>query len=84
MASSQGFGVDTGLFTTFIYLVAVPAMLLHISVRARSAFGFGTLIVLLAIGSVLAASPDRKEMGSRTSPALWHKSGRHAAYFTWE
>jgi len=48
-----GFGVDTGLFTTFIYLVAVPAMpAAYLGFAPGAAFGFGTLIVLLAIGSV--------------------------------
>ena len=48
-----GFGVDTGLFTTFIYLVAVPAMpVAYLGFAPGAAFGFGTLIVLLAIGSV--------------------------------
>src|SRR2546422_3525557 len=48
-----GFGVDTGLFTTFIYLVAVPAMpAAYLGFAPGAAFGFGTLIVLLAIGSL--------------------------------
>ncbi len=48
-----GFGVDTGLFTTFIYLVAVPAMpSAYLGFAPGAAFGFGTLIVLIAIGSV--------------------------------
>ena len=48
-----GFGVDTGLFTTFVYLVAVPAMpASYLGFAPGAAFGFGTLIVLLAIGSV--------------------------------
>jgi len=48
-----GFGVDTGLFTTFIYLVAVPAMpTAYLGFAPGAAFGLGTLIVLLAIGSV--------------------------------
>ena len=48
-----GFGVDTGLFTTFIYLVAVPAMpVAYLGFAPGAAFGFGTLIVLLAIGTL--------------------------------
>ena len=48
-----GFGVDTGLFTTFIYLVAVPAMpVAYLGFAPGAAFGLGTLIILLAIGSV--------------------------------
>jgi hypothetical protein len=48
-----GFGVDTGLFTTFIYLVAVPAMpAAYLGFAPGAAFGFGTLMVLLAIGSI--------------------------------
>lgn len=46
-----GFGVDTGLFTTFVYLIAVPAMPSAILGWAPgAAFGFGTFLVLLAIG----------------------------------
>ena len=48
-----GFGVDTGLFTTFVYLVAVPAMpVAYLGFAPGAAFGLGTLIILLAIGSV--------------------------------
>jgi len=48
-----GFGVDTGLFTTFVYLVAVPAMpASYLGFAPGAAFGLGTLAVLLAIGSV--------------------------------
>ncbi len=51
-----GFGVDTGLFTTFIYLVAVPAMpAAYLGFAPGAAFGLGTLIVLLAIGSVFGS-----------------------------
>lgn len=48
-----GFGVDTGLFTTFVYLVAVPSMpsgLLGFAPGA--AFGLGTLLVLLLVGTL--------------------------------
>src|SRR5256712_7437334 len=66
-----GFGVDTGLFTTFIYLVAVPAMpAAYLGFAPGAAFGFGTLIVLLAIGSVFGGvlqiakkwGPDRVQL----------------------
>lgn len=51
-----GFGVDTGLFTTFVYLVAVPAMpSSYLGFAPGAAFGLGTLIVLLAIGSLLGS-----------------------------
>ena len=70
-----GFGVDTGLFTTFVYLVAVPAMpASYLGFAPGAAFGFGTLIVLLAIGSVFGGvcqiarkvGPDRvKQFGAR-------------------
>jgi len=51
--SIAGFGVDTGLFTTFVYLVAVPAMpASYLGFAPGAAFGLGTLAVLLAIGSV--------------------------------
>lgn len=70
-----GFGVDTGLFTTFVYLVAVPAMpASYLGFAPGAAFGFGTLIVLLAIGSVFGGvlqiakkwGPDRvQQFGAR-------------------
>jgi sulfite exporter TauE/SafE len=48
-----GFGVDTGLFTTFVYLVAVPSMpSSFLGFAPGAAFGFGTLIALLMIGTV--------------------------------
>ena len=48
-----GFGVDTGLFTTFVYLVAVPSMpSALLGFAPGAAFGLGTLIVLLLIGTV--------------------------------
>src|SRR5438046_3872085 len=46
-----GFGVDTGLFTTFVYLVAVPAMPSSaLGFAPGAAFGLGTLLILLVIG----------------------------------
>lgn len=46
-----GFGVDTGLFTSFVYLIAVPAMpSAWIGWAPGAAFGFGTFVVLVAIG----------------------------------
>ncbi len=48
-----GFGVDTGLFTTFVYLVAVPSMPSYLlGFAPGAAFGLGTLLVLLVIGTV--------------------------------
>ncbi|MBI2649002.1 MAG: hypothetical protein HYU03_05050 [Thaumarchaeota archaeon] len=48
-----GFGVDTGLFTTFVYLVAVPAMPSSLlGFAPGAAFGAGTLLVLLLIGTL--------------------------------
>ncbi len=48
-----GFGVDTGLFTTFIYLVAVPSMpSALLGFAPGAAFGLGTLVALLLIGTV--------------------------------
>ncbi len=48
-----GFGVDTGLFTTFVYLVAVPSMpSAFLGFAPGAAFGLGTLIVLILIGTV--------------------------------
>ncbi len=49
----SGFGVDTGLFTTFVYLVAVPSMpSAFLGFAPGAAFGLGTLIVLILIGTV--------------------------------
>ncbi len=48
-----GFGVDTGLFTTFVYLVAVPAMPSSLlGFAPGAAFGLGTLLMLLLIGTL--------------------------------
>ncbi|MBI3841219.1 MAG: hypothetical protein HY297_04610 [Thaumarchaeota archaeon] len=52
-----GFGVDVGLFTTFVYLVAVPAMPLAIlGFLPGAAFGLGTLAVLMVIGLLFGGS----------------------------
>jgi ABC-type nickel/cobalt efflux system permease component RcnA len=52
-----GFGVDLGLFTTFVYLVAVPSMPSYLlGFLPGAAFGFGTLAVLLFIGLVFGGS----------------------------
>ncbi len=52
-----GFGVDVGLFTTFIYLVAVPAMPSSwVGFAPGAAFGLGTLTVLAFIGLVFGSS----------------------------
>ncbi len=52
-----GFGVDTGLFTTFIYLVAVPAMpSALLGFAPGAAFGFGTMAVLAIIGLVFGGA----------------------------
>ena len=46
-----GFGVDTGLFTSFVYLIAVPTMpSAWLGWAPGAAFGFGTFLVLIAIG----------------------------------
>ena len=48
-----GFGVDTGLFTTFVYLIAVPAMpSAWLGWAPGAAFGLGTFVVLMLIGLV--------------------------------
>jgi len=66
-----GFGVDTGFFTTFVYLVAVPAMpAAYLGFAPGAAFGLGTLIVLLTIGSIFGGvfqivkrwGPDRVQL----------------------
>ncbi len=52
-----GFGVDVGLFTTFIYLVAVPSMPSALLGFAPGAmFGLGTLSVLVFIGLLFGRS----------------------------
>lgn len=52
-----GFGVDLGLFTTFVYLVAVPSMpSALLGFLPGAAFGFGTLSVLVFIGLVFGGS----------------------------
>lgn len=47
-----GFGVDSGLFSTFIYLVAVPQLAVATAWLAGAAFGLGTLVILMLIGLV--------------------------------
>lgn len=52
-----GFGVDVGLFTSFVYLVAVPAMpLAFLGFLPGAAFGLGTLAVLMLIGLLFGGS----------------------------
>ena len=52
-----GFGVDAGLFTTFVYLVAVPAMpSALLGFAPGAAFGVGTLAVLMTVGLVFGTS----------------------------
>src|SRR5260370_20451216 len=63
-----GFGVDTGLFTTFIYLVAVPAMpVAYLGFAPGAAFGLGTLVVLLVICSGFS---DVFQIAKRVVPEL--------------
>lgn len=51
-----GFGVDTGLFTSFIYLVAVPAMPNpFLGLAPGLLFGFGTMSILLVIGLIFGS-----------------------------
>ena len=48
-----GFGVDAGLFSTFVYFIAVPAMPTAVLGFAPGAvFGLGTFVVLMVIGLV--------------------------------
>jgi hypothetical protein len=52
-----GFGVDVGLFTSFVYLVAVPAIpVAAFGFLPGAAFGIGTLVVLLVIGLLFGGS----------------------------
>lgn len=56
----SGFGVDTGLFSTYIYLVTLPVIasygLWQISWLPGTLFGFGTFLVLMFIGLVFGKS----------------------------
>ncbi len=52
-----GFGVDVGLFTTFVYLVAVPSMpAWFLGFAPGAAFGLGTMAVLISIGLLFGTS----------------------------
>lgn len=52
-----GFGVDAGLFTTFVYLVAVPAMpVFFLGFLPGAAFGIGTFTLLMVIGLLFGGS----------------------------
>jgi len=50
----SGFGVDTGVFTTFVYLAALPALadngLWMLGWLPGALFGLGTFVVLMLIG----------------------------------
>ncbi|MEM0117805.1 MAG: hypothetical protein QXV32_05105 [Conexivisphaerales archaeon] len=50
----SGFGVDTGVFTTFVYLAALPALadkgLWMLGWLPGALFGMGTFVVLMVIG----------------------------------
>ncbi len=56
----SGFGVDAGLFSTFIYLVTLPYIaslgLWQISWLPGALFGVGTFLVLMVIGMVFGRS----------------------------
>ncbi len=56
----SGFGVDTGLFSTFIYLVTLPYIsslgLWQISWLPGTLFGFGTFLVLMLIGLIFGSA----------------------------
>ena len=52
-----GFGVDVGLFTSFVYLVAVPAIpFALLGFLPGAAFGIGTLAILMLIGLLFGGS----------------------------
>ncbi|MBI3859465.1 MAG: hypothetical protein HY296_04405 [Thaumarchaeota archaeon] len=78
-----GFGVDAGLFTTFVYLVAVPAMpgaLLGFAPGA--AFGAGTFAVLLSVGLVFGSSLQlAKKWGSKKIETFGSLVGARSLYF---
>src|SRR5579875_3282432 len=50
----SGFGVDTGVFTTFVYLAALPALadngLWMLGWLPGALFGLGTFVVLMLVG----------------------------------
>ncbi|MDE1821350.1 MAG: hypothetical protein KGJ23_15595 [Euryarchaeota archaeon] len=56
----SGFGVDTGLFTVFVYLTAVPFLanygLWEIGWLPGALFGLGTFLVLMLVGFVFGGT----------------------------
>ncbi len=78
-----GFGVDVGLFTTFVYLVAVPAMPSSLlGFLPGAAFGFGTLTVLVFIGLVFGSSLQlAKRWGANRIETFGLKVGARSLFF---
>ena len=78
-----GFGVDAGLFTTFVYLVAVPAIpAIAFGWTAGAAFGLGTLAVLVIIGLVFGGSLNvAKRWGAERVELFGQRVGARSLLF---
>ena len=78
-----GFGVDAGLFTTFVYLVAVPAIpAIALGWTAGAAFGLGTLAVLVVIGLVFGGSLNvAKRWGAERVELFGQRVGARSLLF---
>lgn len=77
-----GFGVDSGLFSTFIYLVAVPALSVPTAWLAGATFGTGTLVVLMVIGLVFGGALQvAKKFGTERLRLFGIKVGARSLLF---
>ncbi len=78
-----GFGVDVGLFTTFIYLVAVPSMpSAFLGFAPGAAFGLGTLVVLVFIGLLFGSSLQvAKRWGEERVETFGSKVGARSLFY---
>lgn len=73
----SGFGVDTGVFSTFVYLVALPAIAKtgtwELGWLPGALFGIGTFAILMVIGFVFGGA---LKMGQRFGSARMRAFGR--------
>ena len=73
----SGFGVDTGIFSTFIYLVTLPALartgLWELGWLPGTLFGIGTFVVLMLIGLIFGSA---LQMGQRFGAQRMKAFGR--------
>lgn len=78
-----GFGVDVGLFTTFVYLVAVPAMpAWFLGFLPGAAFGLGTMAVLVFIGLVFGTSMQlAKRWGTNRVEEFGSRVGARSLFY---